>query len=641
MQGEFAEASERKAKLATVKKGTGKNQQELVPESAAAVDGVIIEAAEAAGSDPAELSKETLLPVTGMVRLSPREFEVVDHPAFQRLFEIFQLGQTNLVYRGATHMRGEHALGCLAAATEMIEAIERTPNREPFAPEDSWQYASPLSNAEKAFTRLGALLHDIGHLPAGHTLEDELGLLPKHDGRERIDFLLDRNEWHGRDHPSLRSLIDSLYADDATAVAEKGEDGEVLSASQILVLLISSDDKRAKSTDGAVFRVGVCRDIIGNTICADLIDYLHRDWMHIGKPLEFDSRLLEYMRVLTRTHNGTREDRLVIHLGRKGRPRPDAVTAIMALLENRYKLAEIALFHRVKLAATGMLERVIAEYRDSFPIEAEQEKAMADLVPDLLERSDPELTRLLEEKLRERRPKSKNRKRIDAAIDLAQKLRVRQLHKDFHAVYKDDLAPGNVAVISERYSRDSRGEGEEARAAVRRAAENRLLAVRALERELDLPECSVVMYCPPREMNSKIAEVGIYNRGWVDSLDELDREGGITGGYLRALQKRFEGLWRISFAIDPTQYKMLDEHDLADAFRRLIDTTTLWAEGDIGESPEKDVRDIAETLVSREGSPWFGRELVQPALNREQEDIDHPGGAPSARSFISPKPTLD
>jgi len=612
-------------------------QEKLLPEPKEGEGEVLVPAAAPEEASPDELSKETLLPVTGMVRLSPREFEVVDHPSFQRLFEIFQLGQTNLVYRGATHMRGEHAIGCLAAATAMMDAIERRANREPFAPGDSWQYAAPLSDAEKALTRLGVLLHDIGHLPAGHTLEDELGLLPNHDGTKRIDLLLDREEWHGRRQLSLRDLIDDRYRSEAEQAAQVGEDGKGLTASQLLVRLISSDEKEAKSTDGTEFRVGVCRDIIGNTICADLIDYLHRDWMHIGKPREFDPRLLEYMRILTRNRNGSRQDRLVIHLGRKGRPRPDAVTAIMDLLESRYQLAEIALFHRVKLAATGMLERVIAEYRDTFANENEQEKALDDLLLDLLECSDPELTRLLEEKLRERRGKSKNKRRIDAAIDLARRLRMRQLHKDFHAVYKDDLAPGSVAVISERYSRDPDAAGEEARIAVRRAAENRLLGVRALEKELNLPECSVVMYCPPREMNSKIAEVGIYNRGWVDSLNKLDERGGITGGYLRALQERFEGLWRISFAIDPAVCKNLEENDLADAFRRLVDTTTLWAEGDIGESPEKDVREIAETLVSRRGSPWFGHAIVQPALNREQETIDHPGGAPSARSFISPK----
>src|SRR4051794_17639798 len=44
----------------------------------------------------------------------------------------------------------------------------------------------------------------------------------------------------------------------------------------------------------------VCRDLIGNTICADLLDYLHRDWLHLGKPKHFDDRLLEYLEIRSR-----------------------------------------------------------------------------------------------------------------------------------------------------------------------------------------------------------------------------------------------------------------------------------------------------------------------------------------------------
>jgi hypothetical protein len=71
------------------------------------------------------LVHETLLPVSGMVRLSRRELDVIDHPAFQRLFEIYQLGQTHLVYRGATHTRGEHAIGTLEQATRLADAVCR------------------------------------------------------------------------------------------------------------------------------------------------------------------------------------------------------------------------------------------------------------------------------------------------------------------------------------------------------------------------------------------------------------------------------------------------------------------------------------------------------------------------------------
>jgi HD superfamily phosphohydrolase len=585
-----------------------------------------------------ELTKETLLPVTGMVRLSPRELEVIDHPAFQRLFEIYQLGQAHLVYRGATHMRGEHAIGCVSAAMLMVEAIQRGAAAEPPEPSDRWQRACALSETEVAFVRLGVLLHDIGHLPAGHTLEDELGLLSEHDGNERIDLVLNRTDWHGRKYPSLRQLIDRLYENEATAAGQE-DDGNALSASQLLTRLVSRDHKDAPSTAGTEFRVGVCRDIIGNTICADLIDYLHRDWMHIGKPRYFDPRLLDYMGILTRTQE-EREDRLVIRLGSRDRPRPDAITAILDLLESRYQLSEIVLFHRAKLAATGMLERAIAEYRDTYKTEEEQRSALEELVPDLLECSDPEVTKLLEGKLVGRRA-TRNGKRVDAAVDILRRLRVRKLHREFHAVYAPDLPPGSVAQIAALYSGDGDPEasGEARQKATQRAAHNRLLAVRALEYELDLSPGTIVMYCPPLAMNSKIAEVGVYSGGLVGSLATVDQSHRLTDGYLKAQQERFQRLWRISFAIERSEYERLKEQDLLGLLRNVIAHITLWVEGDLEENPEDVVRPVAETLINHENSPWFNHTLIPAGKNREQENIDHPGGAPSARSLISLKPS--
>lgn len=617
------------------RKPEDENQEVLVP--AVAAGDSLLQAQEAVERAD-ELSKETLLPVTGMVRLSPRELDVIDHPAFQRLFEIYQLGQANLVYRGATHMRGEHAIGCISAAMLMVEAIERGAAKQPPEPSDRWQRACALSDAEVAFVRLGVLLHDIGHLPAGHTLEDELGLLSAHDGNERIDMVLQRTEWHGRSYPSLRELIDGLYGDEAAVAGQKDTGGSMLSASQLLTRLVSRDHKDAPSTGGTEFRVGVCRDIIGNTICADLIDYLHRDWMHIGKPRYFDPRLLDYMGILTRTQQGTKEDRLVIRLGSRDRPRPDAITAILDLLESRYQLSEIVLFHRAKLAATGMLERAIAEYRDTHKTEEAQRSALEELVPDLLECSDAEVMKLLEGKLVERKT-TRNGKRVNAAVDLLRRLRVRKLHREFHAVYASDLPPGSVAQIAARYSGDPEAEGEARQAATQQAAQNRLLAVRALEYELDLAPGTIVMYCPPLAMNSKIAEVGVYSGGLVGSLAAVDQSHRLTDGYLKAQQERFQRLWRISFAIERSEYQRLKEQDLLGLLRSLIAQTTLWVEGDLEESPEDDVRHIAETLINHENSPWSGHALIPVGNNREQENVDHPGGAPSARSFISPKPS--
>src|SRR5207302_1374480 len=112
-----------------------------------------------------------------------------------------------------------------------------------------------------------------------------------------------------------------------------------------------------------------------------------------------------YLEIRSRRHpsTGKKEDRLVINLRGGSRPRPDAVTAILDLLESRYQLSEIALFHRTKLSATGMLERVIAEYRDTFPDAAARRDALDDLTAELLGCTDAEMLKLFEHKLLERR----------------------------------------------------------------------------------------------------------------------------------------------------------------------------------------------------------------------------------------------
>lgn len=597
----------------------------------------------AASDSPAEeeaASKETLLPVWGMVRLTPRELQVVDHPAFQRLFEIHQLGQTHLVYRGATHMRGEHAIGTLHAAQLMIEALDRSCTPSAPSPSQHWQLDRRLVPVERVFVRLAALLHDIGHLPAGHTLEDELGLLGAHDGDERIEMVLGTTVWHEESHLSLGELIDTLYASEARAAGQLGPSGAPLSASELLIRLISSDHKNARPTPGSGFRLRVCRDIVGNTICADLLDYLHRDWLHIGKPRSFDPRLLDYTEILTRTDRGRREERLVIDLGRKARPRPDAVTAILDLLESRYQLSEIALYHRAKIAAAAMLERAVAEYRDTFA-DAEQDEAIAELVPDLLQCSDLEALALLRQRLEGRRSHGDGA-RIEAAIGLTRQLRPRHLHRQLHVLYEDELGGRAQALqISERFAGRVEGEPEEVRASIRAAAENRLLAVRTLEEDFDLPPGSIVVYCPPPKMNTKIAAVGIYNNGRVDSLHGFDREGRITGGHLAAQEGRFERLWRIHFAIDRDAYERLDSFGLVDPLIQTIEKAVLWSPRDLEEDAEDGVRSIAETLTRLESSPHYGCQVVEPALNREQPNHVYPGGARSIRSFIGPRPESD
>ncbi|HEX2208660.1 MAG TPA: HD domain-containing protein, partial [Longimicrobium sp.] len=160
------------------------------------------------------VDREFFLPVHGFVELTVDEAQIVDHPAFQRLGSIYQLGQTHLVYRGATHTRLEHVLGTVYVAEEMVATINKNHARlqRQTRPQEESPLDKPISEVERIFIRLSALLHDIGHLPAGHTLEDELHLLDKHDGLGRLTNVLDRDDWPGLPVDTLRSRIDTLYA---------------------------------------------------------------------------------------------------------------------------------------------------------------------------------------------------------------------------------------------------------------------------------------------------------------------------------------------------------------------------------------------------------------------------------------------
>jgi HD superfamily phosphohydrolase len=86
--------------------------------------------------------------------------DLIDHPWFQRLRRIHQLGQTHLVYPGAQHTRFHHALGAMHLTLRAIETL-RFKGHE-------------ITGDEEEAVLCAILLHDIGHGPFSHTLEHSI-----------------------------------------------------------------------------------------------------------------------------------------------------------------------------------------------------------------------------------------------------------------------------------------------------------------------------------------------------------------------------------------------------------------------------------------------------------------------------------
>ncbi len=112
-------------------------------------------------------------PIYGFITIpTPLLFQLIEHPYFQRLRRISQMGMSYLVYPGAHHTRFHHALGALflmqkAAQTLKFKGVK-------------------ISEAEEEALYIAILLHDIGHGPFSHAMENSI---VANVGHEEISLL--------------------------------------------------------------------------------------------------------------------------------------------------------------------------------------------------------------------------------------------------------------------------------------------------------------------------------------------------------------------------------------------------------------------------------------------------------------------
>ena len=99
-------------------------------------------------------------PLWDNIRLDRSALLALDTPAMQRLRYVRQVGHAFLVYPGATHTRFEHALGAYHLTKRALASLEERGELARVAEDDC------------VAVRLAALLHDIGHYPFSHALEE-------------------------------------------------------------------------------------------------------------------------------------------------------------------------------------------------------------------------------------------------------------------------------------------------------------------------------------------------------------------------------------------------------------------------------------------------------------------------------------
>ncbi len=100
-------------------------------------------------------------PIYGFINIESQLItEIINHPYFQRLREIKQLGLSYLVYPGAKHTRFQHAIGSMYLMQIAINQLRKKNNI--------------ITDEESEALKIAILLHDIGHSPFSHALENSL-----------------------------------------------------------------------------------------------------------------------------------------------------------------------------------------------------------------------------------------------------------------------------------------------------------------------------------------------------------------------------------------------------------------------------------------------------------------------------------
>jgi HD superfamily phosphohydrolase len=437
--------------------------------------------------------KTVRLAVSGDVSLCRLETAIVDTRDFQRLRRIKQLGATELVYPTALHTRFDHSLGTLSMASEMVRRIRENKHNS----EEERQ----IPQEDEQLIRCLALLHDIGHVPYGHTIEDEFCIFPRHDkDEERTSRFL------GKDSPIGRILVENLGND----LYER------------FMRIYKADKTHLEDLREDLY----IHDLVNNTVCADLLDYLRRDCFFCNIVLDMEYRFLKYLYL---SKDGPVK-RVVVRLWKEGRPHPrrDVLSELIRLLDNRYLLGERVYFHHTKLIAGTMIAGAVQRAKT----EGQLTKT------ELLDMGDESLLDKLE--------KSKSA----AAKKLVSRIRSRNLWKRVHEHTRSTVeAEQNELRDIDVMQNIMRKWWESPQ--YRTEDEDNLASA------VDLESGDVLFHCPDSEMAMKLAEMKVFWNGKLRPLAQCT-DDPVVGPKLEVILKSHLSLWAIRVFANPSYPEKAD-----------------------------------------------------------------------------------
>ncbi len=263
------------------------------------------------------------------VPMTRRVRALVDTREFRRLSEISQLGLVALVYPAANHTRFEHSLGVYRLALCYLRRLASDP-----------RFTDVVKKEDGELLLVAALLHDLGHWPFCHPIEDiQLPSVPRHE--------LFANSF----------LLESEIAD---VIRDDWE----INPRDVVSLLSEKPRDRAHR---------ILSTMLSGPVDIDKMDYLRRDSLHAGVPYgnNFDQNRLIGSLCLNEKGDG-------LALTQKGK------TAAEMMVFARYVMFSEVYWHHSVRGATAMLQRAFCQICGSLDLDTLFRTSESGMITELL-----------------------------------------------------------------------------------------------------------------------------------------------------------------------------------------------------------------------------------------------------------------
>jgi HD superfamily phosphohydrolase len=292
-----------------------------------------------------------------LIPLGPREEKLIGTREFLRLQQVRQLGFVYRIWPGATHTRYEHSLGCYHLTVRALRALLQRGD-------DGGLDGVPISSVQALV--VAALLHDIGHYPYSHTIEELGHPIPHHEKIGRT--IIEQSE--------IATILERDYH---------------LSPERVADIIDPPRHRPMHSGDQLLSQ------LLSGALDVDKLDYLPRDARACNVPYGgVDvSRLLGSLRIHPNVHGQPRI--VVTHKG---------ISPLHSLLHARQEMFDNIYWHHTSRSLQAMLVRAVQDALLADAMQAPQLVGLHDASLLALLESDamPSSTRALAEQLTLRHP---------------------------------------------------------------------------------------------------------------------------------------------------------------------------------------------------------------------------------------------